>query len=323
MAATFKVQKTRDFTIMSNYHLRDSNISLKAKGLLSLIFSLPDDWDYSERGLSTINKEGVTAISSAIDELETAGYIFRRTIRAANGRFEDVEYTVYEQPKQKMDGDDTPVPSPMQKKVKMPVGDVPVSDSPMTALPKSGFPFPAEPVQENRDQINIDIINTNKQNTDITNHSSINQAASETSLVKAGGMNEERLNEEYNKIISEIKLRIDYDSLIISGDKRILDDAVEIIADVMLSPDSTTYSIGGERLSAALVKMRLTRLDSEKMEVFMLTFSRIDYKIKSMRNYIISTLYNLSITSETALTNMVNADMRERSIKNGQCYSIV
>ena len=83
--AVYRVQRTRDYTVMSNYHLRDKNLTLKSKGLLSMILSLPDEWNYTTRGLAAICKEGVDAIGSALKELETAGYIVRRQLRGANG----------------------------------------------------------------------------------------------------------------------------------------------------------------------------------------------------------------------------------------------
>lgn len=93
-----RVQKTQDFTIMSNYHFKDKDISLKAKGLLSQMLSLPEDWDYSIQGLAAINKEGVDAIKSTLKELEKYGYITRRRLRNKLGQLSQIEYTVYERP---------------------------------------------------------------------------------------------------------------------------------------------------------------------------------------------------------------------------------
>ena len=96
--AVYRVERTRDYTVMSNYHLRDTNLTLKAKGLLSMMLSLPDQWNYSTRGLASICKEGVDTIGKTIRELEKAGYIVRRQLRGANGRITDTEYVIYEQP---------------------------------------------------------------------------------------------------------------------------------------------------------------------------------------------------------------------------------
>lgn len=94
---TIRVTKTDNYTIMSNYHLRDNNLSLKAKGLMSLMLSLPNDWDYSISGLVTQVKEGRTAVTSAIDELINNKYVTREAVRE-NGRISDWNYTVYEMP---------------------------------------------------------------------------------------------------------------------------------------------------------------------------------------------------------------------------------
>ena len=94
--AVFRIERTRDYTVMSNHHLRNHELSLKAKGLLSMMLSLPDDWNYTTRGLAKICKEGVDAIGGALRELEGAGYIVRHQLRDQHGRICDTEYVIYE-----------------------------------------------------------------------------------------------------------------------------------------------------------------------------------------------------------------------------------
>ena len=96
--SVFRVEKTGDYTVMSNYHLRDHTISLKAKGLLSVMLSLPEDWDYTMHGLAQISKEGVCSIQTAIDELEMAGYVVHSRVRNAKGQLKGTEYVIYEHP---------------------------------------------------------------------------------------------------------------------------------------------------------------------------------------------------------------------------------
>ncbi len=97
--AVFRVERTRDFTVMSNHHLRDKRLTLKAKGLLSMMLSLPEDWNYnSTRGLAAICREGVDAIRGALRELEKEGYVIRRQLRGPGGQIQDIEYLIYEQP---------------------------------------------------------------------------------------------------------------------------------------------------------------------------------------------------------------------------------
>ena len=106
--AVFRIERTRDYTVMSNHHLRDKALSLKSKGLLSMMLSLPEDWNYTTRGLAKICKEGVDAIGGALRELEAAGYIVRHQLRDRQGRISDTEYVIYEQPQPK--APDTPQP---------------------------------------------------------------------------------------------------------------------------------------------------------------------------------------------------------------------
>ncbi len=96
--AVFRIEKTRDYTVMSNHHLRNAGLSLKSKGLLSMMLSLPEDWNYTTRGLAKICKEGTDSIGSALKDLERAGYIVRNRLRDSKGKIVDVEYVIYETP---------------------------------------------------------------------------------------------------------------------------------------------------------------------------------------------------------------------------------
>ena len=90
--AVFRIEKTRDYTVMSNHHLRNTELSLKAKGLLSLMLSLPDGWDYTTKGLARICKDGVDSICAGVQELEKHGYVIRERIRLPNGQLGAIEY---------------------------------------------------------------------------------------------------------------------------------------------------------------------------------------------------------------------------------------
>ena len=135
--AVFRIDKTRDYTVMSNHHLRNKELSLKSKGLLSIMLSLPEDWNYTTRGLSKICKEGTDSIGSALKELEQAGYIVRNRLRDSKGKITDVEYFIYETPHNR--GADTPDKSP-----------------PDTANPDTENPDMDNPGLENRPQLNKD-----------------------------------------------------------------------------------------------------------------------------------------------------------------------
>jgi len=118
--AVFRVEKTKDYTVMSNYHLSDKNLSLKAKGMLSLMFSLPDTWDYTLTGLVYICKDGIASIRTTVAELEAYGYFSHRRVRNEKGQLGDIEYTIHEIPQKRKTNDDTPVensPSEREKPI--------------------------------------------------------------------------------------------------------------------------------------------------------------------------------------------------------------
>ena len=93
-----RIVKDKDFITMGKFHFKEKNMSLKAKGLLSLMLSLPEDWDYSVKGLTNLNKEGLDAIRVILKELEEFGYLHRTKVRDEKGKIIDVEYTIYEKP---------------------------------------------------------------------------------------------------------------------------------------------------------------------------------------------------------------------------------
>lgn len=98
MSQVFRVERTKNFTVMSNHHLKDKALTLKAKGLLSIMLSLPDEWNYNLKGLATLSRDGLDSVRSALKELEHHAYVERHRIRDENGCYSDVEYIVREVP---------------------------------------------------------------------------------------------------------------------------------------------------------------------------------------------------------------------------------
>ena len=96
--AVFRTEKNSDFTTMSNYHFKDKRLSMKAKGLLSMMLSFPDDWQYSLNGLAAASKESLTSIRAMVQELEDNGYLVRRCLRNERGRLASIAYDIYEMP---------------------------------------------------------------------------------------------------------------------------------------------------------------------------------------------------------------------------------
>lgn len=125
--AVYRVEKTHDYTVMANHHLRDERLSLKAKGLLSMLLSLPDDWEISIRGLASIVTDGVGAVQTGINELIEAGYIVRRRQHADTGAFAGFEYIIHEIP--------------------------PCTENPYTANPYTGKPYTENPAQSSKDKL--------------------------------------------------------------------------------------------------------------------------------------------------------------------------
>ena len=139
--AVFRVEKNRGYTVMSNHHLRNKDLSLKAKGLLSQMLSLPEDWDYTLKGLSLINRESIDAIRTAVWELEKAGYITRQQNRDGRGKMADMVYTIYEQPQ----------PRPEAAQGEQPGLENPVLENPTSDNPTSENPVSGNPMQINKD----------------------------------------------------------------------------------------------------------------------------------------------------------------------------
>lgn len=147
--AVFRVERTQNYTVMSNYHLRDRRLSLKAKGLLSLMLSLPEDWDYTLSGLARISLEGKDAIRAAVVELEQAGYVQRRQTTDKAGKFSSNEYIIREWP------------NPEKLPPKGPSAADPSSENPTARKPSAAFTSPEKPTQIKKDSEKTNIENTN------------------------------------------------------------------------------------------------------------------------------------------------------------------
>ena len=194
--AVFRIEKTRDDTVMSNHHLRNTDLSLKAKGLLSLMLSLPEEWDYTTKGLARICKDGVDSICAGVRELEDHGYVVRERVRNANGQLGAIEYTILEQPRP---------PEPKREK--------PKRENPVQANPVLDNPVLGKPEQENPAQLNIDISSNqiSKKDLSITQLSNPIQSNPPTPTGTRMGMDGMGAREAYREVILE---NIGYEYLI-------------------------------------------------------------------------------------------------------------
>ncbi len=292
--AVYRVQRTRDYTVMSNYHLKDKNLTLKSKGLLSMILSLPDEWNYTTRGLAAICKEGVDAIGSALKELETAGYIVRHQLRGANGRITDTEYIIYEQPHEDS-APDTPPPD---------------TDSPDTENPDMVLPDMVTPYLEKPAELNTKEFITQKSNTHGSSTDSIpfrEDAAGSPPEAKRKETTPMSEIEDYRALILE---NIEYDFLKREADPYSddLDEIVEIMVETVCARRKYTR-VAGSDFPHEVVKSRLLKLNSEHIRFVMDCIKQNTTKVRNIKQYLLAALFNAPTTIGNYYTALVNHDM--------------
>ncbi len=286
--AVFRIERTRDYTVMSNHHLRDKALSLKSKGLLSMMLSLPEDWNYTTRGLAKICKEGVDAIGGALRELEAAGYIVRHQLRDRQGRISDTEYVIYEQPQPK--APDTPQPD--------------------TASPDTENPYLADPDTEKPAELNIEKSKTQKSNTQGSSTDSIpfreTAAARPPERKGRDAMSVEEM-QSYRDLVLE---NIEYDHLCreFATYREDLDEIVELIVETVCARRKTTR-IAGADFPHEVVRSRFLKLDSSHIEFVMECLHNNTTEIRNMKQYLLTVLFNAPTTISNHYTAQVNHDM--------------
>ena len=301
--ATFRVEKTNDFTIMSNHHLRNKTLSLKAKGLLSQMLSLPDDWDYTLKGLSLINRESIDAIRTAIWELEKAGYITRRQGRDEKGKMTAIEYTIYETPQPVLEN-----PTSVEPASENPVLENPTSDNPTSGNPTSG-----NPTQSNTNILNTKKSSTNEPSTNGSNTFSYTKKDNKDRDIpfrrfpttgKGTEANPPVEQDSVTVAAEQVKSGIDYDQLVAerSDDRERLDEIVEIIAETV-STSRKTVRIASDDYPAELVKKKFRRLDRKHISFVLDNLRRNTTDIRDVRQYIKAALFNAPSTIGLASGN--------------------
>ena len=301
--AVFRVEKSRGYTVMSNHHLRNKELSLKAKGLLSQMLSLPEDWDYTLKGLSLINREKIDAIREAIKELERAGYIVRSRERDEKGRLRGADYVIFEQPQP-------------------PTPDLPTLENPTLDNPMQEKPTLEKPTLENPTQLNKDIQRTNlpkkeKSNTDLSNTHSIpilspnpsplGDDAAEPQERKRKEATAQSAFEIYEEIIKD---NIEYD--ILKQNMPYDYDRLDEIVDLMLETVCTrrkTIRIAGDDYPAELVKAKFMKLDSEHIRFVLDCMRENTTKIRNIKQYLRAVLFNAPSTIGNYYTSLVAHDM--------------
>ena len=295
--AVFRVEKNRGYTVMSNHHLRNPDLSLKAKGLLSQMLSLPENWDYTLKGLSSINKESIDAIRTAVWELEKAGYITRRQGRDEKGKMTAIEYTIFEQPQ----------PPQLEN---------PTTDNPVLENPMSDNPTTENPVSDNPTQLNKELLNKELQNTDLLNTHSIPILS--TPLPEGTAAPPERKGNGYTnmdavKAYEEvIKDNIEYAYLIQdkNTDRGMLDEIVALMLETVCTRRKVVR-IAGDDYPAELVKSKFMKLNSSHIQFVINCMHDNTTKIRNIKKYLLAVLFNAPNTIDSYYTALVAHDMAE------------
>ena len=306
--AVFRVERNTGYTVMSNHHLRNKELSLKAKGLLSQMLSLPEDWDYTLAGLSYINRESIDAIRTAVWELEKAGYITRRQGRDEKGKMTAIEYTIYEQPQ--------------PPELDCPVLENPTADNPILENPTTDNPTSENPTQLNKDISRTNLPKKEKSNTDLSITHSIpihSGRLEQTPIPLPYGEDEtaqppERKRKEatdaYSVYEEIIKDNIEYDHFVRYGqvDKDRLDEIVSIILETVCSKRKT-IRIAGDDYPAELVKAKFMKLNSSHIEFVFDCMKENTTKIRNIKQYLKAVLFNAPNTIDSYYTALVAHDM--------------
>lgn len=185
MSTVFRVQKNKGYTVMSNYHLFDEQLSAKATTYLSIMLTLPPTWDYTLAGLTTFKKGGLSSVRAAINELEEQGYLLRQRVRDEFGQLRGTEYIVYETPEMNPDYKKKKINKPKKKKSASKLENTQFS-------PSCDFPLTENPLSENRTQ-------------SITNQSVCHRAENEKSNIDR--LTDRPHQKNFSEILDEINYR--------------------------------------------------------------------------------------------------------------------
>ena len=304
--AVFRVERNTGYTVMSNHHLRNKELSLKAKGLLSQMLSLPEDWDYTLAGLSYINREKIDAIREAVRELERAGYIQRSRERDEKGRLRGTDYIIYEQP---------------------PNLDLPTLENPTLENPTQEKPTLENPMQLNKDIQKTDLPKKEKSNTDLSSthsipiHSLNPLPYGEDEAAQPPERKGTERNDAYRVYEEIIKDNIEYDILL--QDMKFDHDRLNEIVDIILETVCTSRKkirIAGDDYPAELVKSKFMKLNSEHIRFVLDCMQENTTKIRNIKQYLKAVLFNAPSTIDSYYTSLVAHDMASGALSGKPKY---
>ena len=282
---TIRIEKTRDYTVMANHHLRNKALSLKAKGLLSYMLSLPEDWNYTLSGLATSCKDGLDSVRQAVSELESHGYVVRSRVRDARGRLRDTEYVVYESP------------VPVKPALDEPIEEKPVQEEPVLENPTLESPALGDPTLLNTNRPTIQKPKTQIQNT----HEPIPHPSNPYPINHSASLRE------------TVRENIGYDVLVHDeryGKER-LDEIVDLITETLCS-SRETISVAGDDYPAELVKDKLMRLNSLHIEYVFECLENNTSHVRNIKKYMLAVLFNAPGTISHYYDRQVQHDLYSR-----------
>ena len=306
--AVFRIEKTQNYTVMSNHHLRNAALSLKAKGLLSQILSLPENWDYTLTGLSRINRESVDAIRTAVQELERAGYVTRSRERKENGHYGGMEYIIRELP---YEPKDFTTGTDIHK---------PISNPPTLNKPTWQNPTQVTSTLENATQLNKDKEIKDKSINDLRNTESnpippqtpLQHTLLPTQIKKLDGKGTEAAQNmsAFDIYRGIIQGNIEYRHLL--NNFKYAHDRIDEIVDLMLETVCTsrkTIRIASDDYPAELVKTKFLKLNYCHIEYVLDCLKNNATDIRTIKKYLLAVLFNAPSTIDSYYTSLVAHDM--------------
>ena len=252
------------------------------------MLSLPEDWDYTTKGLAHICKDGVDSITTALKELERHGYLTRQRLRYENGQLGDIEYTIHEKPVTAEES-----------------GVSPKRENPRQVNPGQAKPEHAEPGQENPAQLNTNPQRTKKSKTDISRTYPSIYPAEPEAAGRPDGMDRMELIEAYREILKE---NIGYDCMAYRYGKERLDETMELMLEVVLSK-RPYIRIAGEDFPREVVKSRFLKINSGYLEYVFDCIDKNTTKVGNIKAYLLAALYNAPATMDSYYRAEVNHDL--------------
>ena len=280
----FRVSKNRDFTVIANSVFKDRRLSAKAKGILVEMLSLPENWDYTLKGLTTLFSDGIDSIRQGIKELEENGYIVRERKRDARGRLGGMEYVIYETPEKAVEN--------------IVENSAPEQSSPENVEPTEDFPAQDESAEDKAMLYKeLKKSRTKESSTHVSNpYQSITEEEQPMDVMR------------YDEARERVKENIEYEILSERYPVERLDEIVDIASEALCSRRNS-FSLGKDTYPYALVKDRLLRLDSSHIEYIIDCIDGNTTDIRNIKPYLLKTLINAPATMDSYYRTKVNHDL--------------